>query len=690
MSMFNKVFNPIVDLGSEFIVIIAVVFFLYFVSKTLSNLKIGSYTIRIPKVISVIATSFLLGLVFREINPDFSFELAPYLSMISIIILFISFGAMIDFESLKKFGVWVLLIGIIPYLIEVVGLTLAISFLTKLHWYEATIPASLISVCSVGITTPRLIQNSKDGYERGTQLNETLSLASAVESILSLVFLVVFVLFYKMGYSENGITVKTSLFVALVFAPSILIGGAFIGIFLGVFTLYFIKPLMKKISPPHKISTIGLKEDELLLANKINNKAKNKTNLFSFLSIILITIVIYFSLQVIGLGLIMMESALIAGMVLSLAGSKSIEHREIQMSFAKNSSVFYGFVGSIIVWGFGGMLIQPSSLSGTDWSWSGIPNIVYILLFTMVGILFRFIGVFFIMSFSKKFTLKQKAYTFISFYTKGTGGVNNGSSILLLLGVATVVGSDQYNNALVIQQMLLGWGAFVVFVTIPIGDVLLVSTREKLIYKWKELSEGEFKEIVNVATKEIVSKNKRDLNKDISNYWNFYYEKIKKENSISEKTTKKNLEINRLVNYNENKLKKLFAENDRLDIEKNNYKKSNEERNNYWLKKLNNKPEKLKIKKINLDLKLIIYEIKTNLKISKNSILIESSKYKIESLQNKFLPLVDFSEKNKNEKVVEYNLFMKEYNTVKNALINSLEKNIIDKEVRIKSIASIK
>ncbi len=685
--MVSKVFNPIKDLGAEVVVIAAIIFFLYLISKILGNLKIGSRTIRVPKVITVIFASFILGVIFRAINPDFSFQLAPYLSTLSIIILFIAFGAMIDFRSLKKFGTWVLLIGTLPYLLEVVGLTLIISLTTHLQWYEASIAATLVSICSVGITSPRLMENLVQGYEKDVQLNETLNLAAAVESILSLVLFVMFIIFYKMGYSDSGITEKSSLLVIFVFVPVILIGGVLIGIIIGLLALYVITPMIRKIIPAYKISTNNLNGVELEQAKLINNKARKKSNFYSWIIVVFLITVVYFALQIISLGFIMMESALISGMILSIAGSKSLEHKNIQSSYAMNSGIFYGTIGSLIVWGFGGMLIDPSSFSGHSWGpHKGILNIEYIIFFSISGALLRFIGVFGIMSFGSKFTSKQKIYSFISFYTKGTGGVNNGAAILLFLGVSLSPESPQLSNALILQDMLLGWGAFMVFVSVPLGDTLLVSLRDKLIYKWQGLSEGEFKKLsIDSAT---TKSDKKELKKESSSYWKLYYKKNKLEVSLTSKVKKNNKKVLRIVDYNERKINKLTIKNYGIKEEIDKKSKSSSLLINILDQKTPS--EKIDSKKTKVEEKLLKNKNKLENIISTNGENIKSLKEKIDNEKTKILPEVDFSVKNDDEKIVDYNQFIEEYNSTKNNLISLIKKKIKDVEIREKMTSSIK
>ena len=687
--VFDKVFNPMIDLGAELIFIVAIIIFLYFISKILSNFRIGSRNIRIPRVITIIFASFLLGVIFRLISPTFSFELTPYLSTISIIILFISFGAMIDFRSLKKIGIWVLLMGTIPYLIEVIGLTAIVTLLTKLQWFESAIVGTLIATCSVGITSPRLIESLSQGYESKTQLNETLSLASAVESILSLVFFVMFIIFYKMGYSDSGITGTSSLLVIFVFAPIILIGGVIVGISLGLFALYIVKPMMKKVVPHYKILINGLEGKGLEQANIVNEKAKNKSYLFSWIIIVSILVIIYFALQTIALGFIMMESALVSGMVLSISGSKSLENQEIQKSFAKNSSFFYAIVGSIIVWGFGGILINPSSFVGHSWgNTNSIPNIAYIVLFAIIGAILRFGGIFFIMGFSSRFTLKQKIYSFIAFYTKGTGGVNNGAALLLLLGVTQTSG-DQYDNAIIMREMLLGWGAFMVFLTIPIGDILLVKTRGKLIYKWSNLSEGEFKRNISLSSKGIIKKESKELKELTSKYWKLYYSKEKQEISISKKTKKMNMNIERNIKYKEYKINNLSLRNFEIENEIIKYKQSQERTLKYLKESLSNKENKFNIKMEKNKLSVQTYEKKMNNIISKNKDKIKSMNDEINIIRKDIKPKVDLSIKNDNLKVVKYNVFLKEYNKSQNTLSTLITKSVSDISIKEKLLSSI-
>jgi len=687
--MFNKGFNPIVDLGAELVLIISIVVFLYFLAKVLSSIKIGSRIIRIPKVITIIFSSFILGIIIREISPSFSFELTPYLSTISVIILFLSFGAMIDFRSLKKIGIWVALIGTIPYLIEVIGLTIVVSLFTKLHWYEASIASTLIATCSVGITSPRLIENLSKGYEKNTQLNETLSLASAIESILSLVLFVIFIIFYKMGWSKDGITGTSSAIAIFGIAPIILISGFIIGILLGLFILFIVSPIMSKIIPQYKILTNDLEGEELEQANIINEKSRKRTQLSSLIITVLMLIIIYFALQTIALGFIMMESSLVAGMVLSIAGSKSIEHEEIQKSFAKNSGLFYGVVGSIIVWGFGGILIDPSSFAGSTWGNTElIPNIVYIILFTLIGGLFRFGGIFFIMSFSSKFTLKQKIYSFFAFYTKGTGGVNNGAAILLFIGVTETSGV-KYEHAIIIREMLLGWGAFMVFLTIPVGDILLVLTRGKLIYKWNNLSEGEFKKTISTSLSDVSKTEEKELKRNTSMYWKSYYSKEKQEISISKEVNKNNKNVSRLINYNKNKINNILLKNLEIENKIIKYEKSQNRNIKYLENSISDQKDKLDSKKKKNELSISKNKTKWLEIIEHNKDKIKPLEVKIKSLEKNILPEVNFSKENNDLKIKKYNMFLIEFNNQKSTLISLIEKNISNEKNRKTLISSI-
>ncbi len=510
----------------ELFLIAFIVMILILVGRMFAKIKINGKPAKIPLVIVTVFLGFIIGLILRAIDKDFSFALVPHLSMISILILFISFGAMIDFKSFKKFGIWTLLIGTIPYLIEWIAITAVVILLTSLYWMEAAIVAAIISMCAPGVVSPKLIDNITKGYESKSNYNETVSLASAIESIFGLIVMIVLVIIYFGKYSPNGIATSEVILLPLI----LLISGLVLGALLGIFIVKVIKPASDFISRPYARDTKGLEGDKLKAANVLNEHAENKTNLIVWVFAVFLIIVIYTLVQeLIGVGFLVQEVALVSGITVAIFASKSLTIKKTQKALVKNSNLYYGLFGSFIVWGFGGMLIDPAIISGNDWvsinGFSGsIPNVVAAIVIILIALIFRIIGIFTIMSFNKEFTLKQKLYTIPVMLSTGTSGVNNGITIFVVLGVTSSTTGIQMEHAILIQDMLIVLGALMTFTLIPIGIVLLAWGQDKLIFQWADISEGKYKHRFGVALKEEKIKHKKEGTHLANEYWKSFYE----------------------------------------------------------------------------------------------------------------------------------------------------------------------
>ena len=666
--------------AEEFLIIIGITIFFIVGSKLLNNIKIKEKTIKIPKVISVIFLGFIVGLIIRSIDSTFQFKLTPYLSFISLEILFVSFGSMIDFKALKKFGVSALLLGTIPYLIEFIGITILITFLTKLYWFEAGIASVLICMCSPGVVGGKLVENLMKGYETKSNLNQTTLLASSIENIMGLIIFLILIVFYLSGWNDDGTGIKTisgktialSIFV---FTPLLLIFGAILG-------------GSRFIINPYKISIEGLKDSELKKATLINEKARTKSNALIWISTAIVFAGLYLLIRLtIGIGFIMMESGLITGITLSLAGSKSLENENIKQSITKNSSIFYAAIGSMLVWGFGGILIDPSSIFSSGWSSisgaGSIPNVVWIIIFIVGALILRTIGIFIAMSINSSFTTKQKLYTIIPFFSKGTGGVNNAVSIAVVLGVSIVSGNLQSDHVLILQQILISTGTILVFVTIPIGILLLSYFRDKLIFIWEEETEGNYKRKIKSfikEEKELNSENKKELNNSIKEYWNFYYKKQSYHTKATSLVDKPNNKINNKINYLLNKIKNSEVKKEEYSFENEKYIKSQNRELQYkktvLISKQKNEKAKLFEEKINSKIEKSKDVLKEKIS-KKNNLLIELNET-VTTLKKQLKEKINLETSDLVE-VKEYRENLKEYNRTLNSVNDLLLKNIKNK-----------
>lgn len=660
------------NISTEIIIVILLVIFFIIIAKIFENIKWKGKIIKVPKVISIIVTGFIIGLIIRAINPDFMFDIVPYFSMISIAILFVAFGAMTDFASLKKIGLSAILLGSVPYILEITATTTTLTLLTQLEWFEAGIVSVVIFICAPGVTASRLLENIKMSYEQKAKLNETISLAGAVENIISLVAMIGFLSIYLIGYNDAGTALATldakaiaiSIFGIL---PAILIIGAIIGIVLGFLTIYIIKPLSNILVKPQKMATELLNDDQKEEVEKINKRALFKNNLLTTVILFAIMAAIYLALQLtLGLGFIILEAALVLGVMLSLFGSKSIDSRTTQFAIAKNSNVYYSAVGCMIVWGFSGILIDPTYIFSSGWSSLGngnIANILWIFIVILVSFVARSLGIILVMSFNPKYTTKQKIYTILPFYTKGTGGLNNGVTILLVLGITSSTGALQYDHAIYMRQMSLSFGTLMVFITIPIGVLLMGWLRDRLIFIWENKTEGEYSSQLKKAIKSSniskeESKELIDLNRD---FWKKYYSKFNLFSKANKTLNKNNNNLEREINYLTEKKEKLILNQ---EIKKNKFQmnyKSLEQRIELTKKKTDKEKLITKQKELqanfedsNQQFNKIKSELENTIKNKQNEIIkidIESSKNEDAIAYQQALEIFNQAKINLNKKV---------------------------------------
>lgn len=530
--------QPLTDMSIflELGLIILITAALIGIAKLFTMIKINGKKLPVPLVMVVIITGFIIGLILRSIDPGFNFKIVPYFSMISVILLFIAFGSMIDFKAFKKFGVWTILLGVIPYIIEWIAITIIITLLTNLLWFEAGIIALMLSMCAPGVISPKIMDNIIKGYERENSYNETVSLAGAVENIFGLIITIVLVTVYQGSYKGG---VSAGVIVAL--PVLLLIIGGLIGALMGALTFYVLKPAANVIIKTNKIKEEGLEDKELEEAKRKNEKSEFNNNTLVWAFLFVVAAAFYLTLQLVaGLGFLIMESGLVAGIIISLFGSKSEVNAKAQKTIARNSNMFYALLGCFIVWGFGGMLIDPAILAGNDWLSIGgksniLPNVITSLIFIVIGVLFRIIGIFLTMSLNSEYTFKQKLYTIPVMLSTGTGGVNNGVTILLVLGVSATAG-DQWTNALMMQSIMIVTGTIMTFTLIPVGVFLLGFGQDRLIFKWNSISEGQYNTLVRKEIKNLANKN--EINEALKTFWDDFYSYT----AMNKKAEKKNLE----------------------------------------------------------------------------------------------------------------------------------------------------
>ncbi len=680
-----------INIYAEIFLISLITIIIIFLTKVIKSIKIKGKENNIPVAIIVIFLGFITGLILRAIDQDFSFKVVPHFSMISIIILFIAFGTMIDYKQFKKFGIWTIILGTIPYLIEWIALTIIIIVTTNLIFSEAGIISALIAMCSPGVISPKIIDNIKKGYEKETNYNNTISLASAIENVFGLILMIILIVIYIGNYSVSasgsnyGIIILTPILLLLI--------GLFLGIFMSLIIIEIFKPLANLLFKNYLVDESKLNGEELNIAKKINNKAKNRNNIFVWILMVLLFASTYAALQfTIGIGFLIMESALICGIIISIFSEKDIETKETQKSIANNSNIFYTAIGCFVVWGFGGMLIDPNQIVGNDWFVGknnnpvGIPNIITAIFYIFIGILFRILAIFAVMSFNKEYTLRQKIYTIPAMLTTGTPSVNNGVTILVILGITSTTPLTQQNNALLLQNIMIVTGSLMTFLLIPIGSIILGWGQDKLIFKWENISEGQYNSKLKKSLKEekINDEIKINIKQTIKEFWNEFYN-LKNENAKFEKEKNaakekilididlynkkiKKTEINKLNIVEEYKLKFLSLKNV-LDLnlkekEKEKHKEI-KEKYNFELKKIKWKEKKQlkKNKEKEMFLNKNIEELKKSLEVEKEK---KHEKPKlIEEIENKLI------NKHKELKLlINKNIKNNELNKLTNSLIN--------------------
>lgn len=379
--------------------------------------------IKIPGLVGMICIGLLFGPFCLDIINSKILNISSELRQIALIIILTRSGLNLDFKSLKRIGRPAILMSFIPATFEIVGITIASFFFLHLSIFEGMLLGSVIAAVSPAVVSPRMIKLIDEGYSDEPKL---ILAGSSVDDIY------VIVLFYAfLGLVQNN----TMDFLSIVLIPVSII----LGILLGLLCAVVVVILFKYTNFTKAINIIILLGISFLMVG-LENVLKPYVSISSLLGIMVMAMVILFK--------------------------NKDKAKELSDGYNNIWKVF-----EILLFVLVGASVDFSALgSGTGWA----------LLVLFIGLIFRSIGVFVSVSFTK-FDFHEKLFIVMSYIPKAT--------------VQASIGGIALSMGLECGSIILTVAVLAILITAPIGALLIDNFSKKLLKK--EVPHNEVPKLLN-------------------------------------------------------------------------------------------------------------------------------------------------------------------------------------------------
>lgn len=368
--------------------------------------------IKIPKIIGMIIFGILISpSVFNLVN-ETQIKIAPYLRQLSLVIILTRSGLSLNFDNLKANGISGIMLALIPATFEIIGVTIFAPILLGISVLEALLLGSVLAAVSPAIVVPRMIKLKNEKYGANKNIPELIMAGASVDDIY-----VIIVFYLLLGIIKGGTVSK----LAILTVPLSILLGIILGIALGILISY----IYKKIKMNIYLKTIILLVISVSVV-VVESLLKNYLDFEALLAIVVMGIVLLYK--------------------------RPSDAEAIEKNYKKVWFIFEIFLFVLV-----GLSIDLKF---------AISNGMMPLLLLLIALLFRTVGVFISLVFTK-LNLKEKLFIIFSYLPKAT--------------VQASIGAIALNEGLAVGPLVLTLAVLSILVTAPLGAVLIDNTYKHLL-----------------------------------------------------------------------------------------------------------------------------------------------------------------------------------------------------------------
>ncbi len=176
--------------------------------------------LKLPPLVGMIIAGIVLGSSLLNILSNELLLVSKDFREFALIIILLRAGLNLDFNNLKKAGVYTILLSFIPALCEILAITLIAPTFLDINYLQAMLIGSIVAAVSPAVIVPRMIFFIKNKYGTNKAIPEMIMTSASLDDIL-----VIMIFTILLGLNQNS-TIDYSTFINL---PLSIISGFIIG-----------------------------------------------------------------------------------------------------------------------------------------------------------------------------------------------------------------------------------------------------------------------------------------------------------------------------------------------------------------------------------------------------------------------------------------------------------------------------
>lgn len=190
--------------------------------------------INLPGLIGMILVGIIIGPFSLNLIDKSILNISEELRKIALIIILFRAGLTLNIKDLKKIGFRATLLSFVPATFEMLAVGFIAPLIFNISYLDSFILGAVLSAVSPAVIVPKMIDIIEEGYGNVKKIPSLILAGASVDDIY------VIVVFTSLMSIHKGSTLNIMSFVNI---PISIIIGSFVGIIIGLLTIYFFRKI---------------------------------------------------------------------------------------------------------------------------------------------------------------------------------------------------------------------------------------------------------------------------------------------------------------------------------------------------------------------------------------------------------------------------------------------------------------